>query len=117
MGVTVFQNTQSIAAGTEFRPDFRPNDRFGPRGGTVRIRAVIVTGGAVGDILETLFVGNTMVMNRNPIPLERAANAGVDNFVPAKEAPGLAHEVVDLRYFNTNAAARSVSYFVEIEDL
>ena len=116
MGVTVFQDTVLIAAGAEFRPDFRPNDRFGPRGGTVRIRAVLVTGGAVGDILETLFVGNTMAENRNRIPLERAANAGVDNFVPAKEAPGLPFEVVDLRFQNTNAAGRSVSYFVEIED-
>ena len=43
---------------------------------TVRIRAVVVTGGAVGDILETTFIGNTMVENRNRIPLERAANAG-----------------------------------------
>lgn len=114
---TVFQDTQSIAAGAELRPDLRPNDRFGPRGGTVRLRSVLVTGGAVGDILQTVFVGNTMVENRNKIPLERAANAGIDNFVPFKEAAGLPFEVVDVRFLNTNAAARSVSYLIEIEDL
>lgn len=113
---TVFQGTQQIAAGGEFRPDLRPNDRFGPRGGATRIRSVLVTGGAVGDILQTVFVGNTMVENRNAIPLERAANAGIDNFVPAKEAGGMPFEVVDVRFLNTNAAARSVSYFIEIED-
>lgn len=116
MPVTVFQATTSIAAGATLRPDFRPNDRFGPRGGTVRLRSVVITGGAVGDLLQSLYVGNTLVENDNAIPLERAANAGIDNFVPAKEAAGLPHEVVDLRIRNTNAAARSVSYFVEIED-
>lgn len=117
MATTVFQDTVAILTGVEFRPDFRPNDRFGARGGSVRIRAVVVTGGAVGDILETVFIGNTMVENRNRIPLERAANAGIDNFTPAKEATGLPHEVVDVRFQNTNAATRSVSYFIEIEDM
>lgn len=113
---TIFQDTVAIAAGAEFRPDFRPNDRFGPRGGAVRIRSVLITGGAVGDLLQTVFIGNTMFENRNRIPLERAANAGIDMFIPPKESGGLPFEVIDVRFQNTNAAPRSVSYFIEIED-
>jgi hypothetical protein len=111
-----YRGTQSIAAGAIFRPDLRPNDRFGGHGGKARVRAVVVTGGAAGDILETIFIGNEMVESRGAPSLEPAANRGVDNFTPAIEAVGGPADVIDVQYLNTNAAARSIAFVIEIEN-
>lgn len=110
----VYRGTQQIAAGAVFKPDLRPNDRFGGNGGTVRVRSVVITGGAAGDILETIFIGNEMIENRGAPSLEPAANRGVDNFTPAIEAVGVGADMIDIAYQNTNAAARSVGYVIEI---
>lgn len=112
----VYRGVQSIAAGATFVVPLSPNDRFGGRGGKVRIRAALVTGGAAGDILQTVFVGNEMLENRGAVALESAANRGVDNFTPALEAVGLPADPISVQYLNTNAAARSVAFFVEIDN-
>jgi hypothetical protein len=112
----MYRGVQSIAAGATFVPDLRPNDRFGRNGGKVRIRSVVVTGGAAGDILETVFIGNEMVESAQALALESAANRGVDNFIPALEEVGLPADVINVQYRNTNAAARSVSFIIEIQN-
>src|SRR5258706_12381195 len=111
----MYRPVQSIAAGATFKPDLKPNDRFGRNGGKVRVRGVVVTGGAAGDILESIFIGNEMVESEQMIALESAANRGVDNFIPAVEEVGLAADVVEVRFRNTSAAARSVSYITDIQ--
>lgn len=112
----VYRGVQLITTGATFTPNLSPNDRFGGRGGRVRIRCALVTGGAAGDILQTVFVGNEMVENRGSVALESAANRGVDNFTPALEAVGLPADPIAVQYLNTNAASRSVAFFIEIEN-
>jgi len=102
--------------GATFRPDLRPNDRFAGNGGTVRIRAALITGGAVGDILMDVNIGNELVESSGAVSLEPAANRGIDNFTPAIEETGVAADVIDVRFRNTNAATRSVAYFIEIQN-
>lgn len=112
----VYRGVQSIAPGAVFTPNLSPNDRFGGRGGKVRIRSALVTGGAAGDILQTVFVGNEMLEQRGAVALESAANRGVDNFTPALEGVGLAADPISVQYLNTNAAARSIAFFIEIDN-
>jgi len=103
-----------LAAGATFKPDLRPNDRFGPRGGHVRIRAKSLTV-ANGFIAETVFIGNEMVENRSQIP-DTTAPAIIDNFTPALEAVGGGGEVIDITYTNIGTAAATFNYLVEIEN-
>jgi hypothetical protein len=104
----------ALAAGATFKPDLRPNDRFGPRGGHVRIRAKSLTA-ALAFIGETVFIGNEMVENRSQIP-DTAAPFLVDNFTPALEAVGGPGDVIDITYTNIGTAACTFNYVVEIEN-
>ncbi len=104
----------ALAAGATFKPDLRPNDRFGPRGGHVRIRAKSLTA-ANAFIAETVFIGNEMIENRSQIP-DTAAPAIVDNFTPALEGVGGGGDVIDITYTNIGTAAATFSYLVEIEN-
>lgn len=112
----MYRGVQSIAAGATFVPDLRPNDRFGRNGGKVRVRAVGVPLGTYGngDVLETIFIGNEMVESAGAILCEQVLNRGVDNFVPAVEEVGLPADVINVQFRNTNAAARSINYVIEI---
>jgi len=104
----------ALAAGASFKPDLKPNDRFGPRGGHVRIRAKQITlANALGA--ETLFVGNEMIENRAQIPGDTTGQ--VDNFTPAIEAIGGPGDVVDVTYTNTGTVAiGTLNYVIEIEN-
>jgi hypothetical protein len=112
--------SQSIATGASFSPNLSPYDRLGGGGGRVRVRATLSLTGtgtiAVGDILETLFVGSEMIENRAPIATERAAGSGPDNFTPGVEALGAPSDPIALTYTNTNANARIVTGIVEIDN-
>jgi len=104
----------ALAAGATFKPDLRPNDRFGPRGGHVRIRAKQIT---LANALaaETVFIGNEMVENRAQIPGD--ASGQVDNFTPALEAVGGPGDVIDITYTNVGTVAiGTLNYVVEIEN-
>lgn len=104
----------ALAVGATSKPDLRPNDRFGPRGGHVRIRAKSLTA-AGAFAAETVFIGNEMVENRAQIP-DAAAPAIVDNFTPALEAVGGPGDVIDVTYTNIGTAAVTLSYVIEIEN-
>ncbi len=101
------------AAGTSFKPDLKPNDRFGPRGGHVRIRAKTLT--AVNSaVAETVFIGNELVENRGQITDDAAGN--VDNFTPALEAVGGPGDVIDVTFTTIGTAASTYSWVVEVEN-
>ena len=107
-------NIGLLAAGATFKPDLKPNDRFGPRGGRVRVRAKNKTTANV-TILETLFVGNELVENRALVPDD--ATGIVDNFTPAVEAIGGPGDVIDVTYTNSGTAAAALAnWVIEIEN-
>lgn len=103
----------ALAAGATFKPDLKPYDRFGPRGGHVRVRAKFITLANV-SIAETLFVGSELVEPRSVISSD--ATGQVDNFTPAVEAIGGPTDVIDLAYTNLGTVAGTLAYVVEIEN-
>jgi hypothetical protein len=107
----------NLAVGATNKPDLKPNDRFGPRGGHVRIRAKQNNTTAGFTIAETVFIGNEMVENRAQITSDAAGQ--VDNFTPALEAVGGPGDVIDITYTNigtATAATASINFVVEIEN-
>ena len=110
----MYRGTQLVqAVGTTFKPDLKPNDRFGPRGGHVRIRAKALNTVNM-QAVETIFVGNDMVENRGILPSDAAGQ--VDNFTPAVEAVGGPGDVIDITYLVTGTAATTYSWVVEVEN-
>lgn len=104
----------ALAAGASFKPDLKPNDRFGPRGGHVRVRAKQINTLNV-VVVETVFVGNEMIENRGNIASD--TTGVVDNFTPAIEAVGGPGDVVDVTFTNTGSAAVvTAAWVIEIEN-
>lgn len=104
----------TLAAGVIFKPDLKPNDRFGPRGGHVRIRAKQITL-ANALVAETVFIGNEMVENRGQITSD--ATGQVDNFTPALEAIGGPGDVIDVTFQNIGTVGvTGYAYVIEIEN-
>lgn len=109
----VYQDQVSVAAGATFTVPLSPNDRFGGRGGTVRVRSVATTGATSGLARRTLFVGNELIESNNGVLLKAA---GVDNFTPAVTALGAPADPIRLTFFVPGAGAIVVDYVVEIEN-
>lgn len=104
----------ALAAGASFKPDLKPNDRFGPRGGRVRVRAKQINTPNV-TIVETIFVGNELIEQRGQIAGDTVGI--VDNFTPAVEAIGGPGDVIDVTFTNIGSAATVLStWVVEIEN-
>lgn len=111
-----YRGITTIAAGATFVPDLRPNDRFGRNGGKCRVRACGQPLGtyANGDVLESIYIGNELVENQGPLLCESVLNRGVDNFTPSVEELGLPADVIAVQFRNTNVAARTVNWIIEI---
>jgi hypothetical protein len=104
----------ALAAGATVKIDTKPNDRFGPRGGHVRIRAKQINTANVA-IVETVFIGNELIENRALIAADTVGS--VDNFTPAVEGVGGPGDVIDVTYTNTGTAATVLmTWVVEIEN-
>lgn len=104
----------ALAAGATFKPDLKPNDRFGPRGGHVRVRAKQINTANV-TIVETIFIGNELIENRAQITADTVGQ--VDNFTPAVEGVGGPGDVIDVTYTNIGSAATVLAnWVVEIEN-
>jgi hypothetical protein len=110
----IYRGTQTAqAAGTSFKPDFKPNDRFGPRGGHVRIRAKNLTA-ANSTVAETVYIGNELLENRGVISADAGGN--VDNFTPAVEGVGGPGDVIDVTFTTIGTAASTYNWVVEVEN-
>jgi hypothetical protein len=109
----VYSDQVSIAAAATFTVPLSPNDRFGGRGGRVRVRSVATSGATSGLVRRTIFVGNELVEPDSGVLLKAT---GVDNFTPAQENIGAPADPVKVSFKNTSAGVIVVDYFVEIEN-
>jgi hypothetical protein len=109
----VYQDQPSIAAGATLTVPLQPNDRFGGRGGTVRVRSVATSGASSGLIKRTYLVGNEQIERNSGVLLKAT---GVDNFTPAVTAMGAPADPIVVQFFNSSAGAIVVDYVVEIEN-
>lgn len=80
------------------------------------MRSLQLTGQAATDVSQTVFIGNEMVENRGNIDVEAAATPGITNFTPALEAVGLPADAIAVRYDNNTAVAKTIKFFIEIEN-
>ncbi len=93
-----------------------PFDRFGGRGGRVKVQATGVLAEANGDLTMTVLVGSDILSNEAVIGAERIVNFGPDNETPAIMGFGAPADPITVRLFNANAADRTVTTDVEVEN-
>ena len=93
-----------------------PFDRFGGRGGRVSVKATGVSAEANGDLTMTVLVGSDILTNEAVIGSEAIVNLGPNNETPAIKGFGAPADPITVRLFNANAAARTVTTEVEVEN-
>jgi hypothetical protein len=95
-------------------PDLRPYDRFGGRGGAMKVRSSVAVAGA-GAVSETIFVGSELVEQNGIVGVERAVGAGPDNFTPAIGGVGGPGDPINITY-RAVAGPFTVTGFMDIEN-
>lgn len=93
-----------------------PFDRFGGRGGRLSVKATGVQAEANGELTMTVLVGSDILVNEAVIAGERALNLGPDAETPTVRGFGAPADPITVRLFNANAAARTVTTEVEVEN-
>jgi len=113
MGV-VRQRT-SVPATSNVVLDLSPFDRFGGRGGRLKVQVVAVTAEILGELTYTVLVGSDVLINAG-VPFGAAAGISPDNETPAVVGFGAPADPITVTLFNTNAAARIFHTSVEVEN-
>ena len=93
-----------------------PFDRFGGRGGRLSVKATGVAAEANGELTMTVLVGSDILTNESVIGAEAIANKGPDSETLAVKGFGAPADPITVRLFNANAAARTVTTEVEVEN-
>lgn len=103
---------QSIPANSTAAVDLSPFQRFGLRGGAIRVRAAIPVGSTLGDILGNLTIGSDQVARDSVVQ-----NSGtVTRETPAMEGFGAAADPITLTFQNTTAGAIVVNVVADIQN-
>jgi hypothetical protein len=106
----------SVPAGQTASPSLAPYDRFGGKGGAIKVRATVIAA-AANLVQETIMIGGETIEVNAPVAAERAVGAGPDVFTRAASGIGGAGDPITIIYRNTDAAARVVSGWMEIENV
>jgi len=111
---TIRQRT-SVPATSNVVLDLSPFDRFGGRGGRLKVQVVAVTAEILNELTYTVLVGSDVLINAG-VPFGAAAGISPDNETPAVTGFGAPADPITVTLFNTNAAARVFHTNVEVEN-
>ncbi len=111
---TVRQRTVVPAAGNTVL-DLSPFDRFGGRGGRLKVQVVAVTAEILNELTYTVLVGSDVLINAG-VPFGAAAGISPDNETPAVIGFGAPADPITVTLFNANAATRIFHTSVEVEN-
>jgi len=116
---TIRQSTD-VAASSNVVLDLSPFDRFGGRGGRLKVQVVAVTADiaplGVVELTYTVLVGSDVLINAG-IPFGKAAGESPDNETPAVMGFGAPADPITITLFNADAGAAHVFVTnVEVEN-
>jgi len=95
--------------------DLSPFDRFGGRGGRLKVQVVAVTGEILNELTYSVLVGSDVLINAG-IPFGKLAGESPDNETPAIMGFGAPADPITITLFNTNAMTRIFHTFVEVDN-
>lgn len=96
--------------------DLGPFNRFGGRGGRLKVQTTGVAAEANGDLTQTILVGSDVLMNAGQIVAEGSLNSGPTTETPAVRGRGAPSDPITITLFNANAAARDVISDIDVDN-
>jgi len=113
MGELRFRSVVPITGNTVL--DLSPFDRFGGRGGRLKVQVTVTTAQNIGDLTYTVLVGSDVLINAG-VPASAAAETPPDNETPAIVGFGAPADPITITLFNGNAALRTFFTNVSVEN-
>ncbi len=95
--------------------DLSPFDRFGGRGGRLKVQVTVLAAQNIGDLTYSVLVGSDVLINAG-IPSSAAAETPPDNETPAIIGFGAPADPITVTLFNANAALRTFFTNVTVEN-
>jgi len=95
--------------------DLSPFDRFGGRGGRLKVQVTAVAAEILAELTFTVLVGSDVLVNAG-VPSSAAVNTGPDNETPAITGFGAPADPITITLFNANAATRVMFTNVSVEN-
>jgi len=96
--------------------DLSPFDRFGGRGGRLKVQVTVLDSQNIGDLTYTVLVGSDVLINAGIPSSAAAAETGPDNETPAIVGFGAPADPITITLFNGNAALRTFFTNVSVEN-
>lgn len=90
--------------------DLSPFDRFGGRGGRLKVQTVAVAAENQGDLTFTVLVGSDVLINAGTPSSEAVAEIGPDNETPAIIGFGAPADPITITLFNAHATLARIFF-------
>jgi len=113
MGELRFRTVVPAAGNTVL--DLSPFDRFGGRGGRLKVQVTAVAAEILTDLTFTVLIGSDVLVNAG-VPSSAAANTGPDNETPAITGFGAPADPITITLFNADACTRVMFTNVSVEN-
>jgi len=95
--------------------DLSPFDRFGGRGGRLKVQVVAVGAEILTDLTYSVLVGSDVLINAG-VPSSAAANIGPDNETPSITGFGAPADPITITLFNGDACSHIMFTNVSVEN-
>jgi len=113
MGELRFRSVVPAAGNTVL--DLSPFDRFGGRGGRLKVQVVALAAQILNELTYTVLVGSDVLVNAG-VPSSGILETGPDNETPAIVGFGAPADPITITLFNANAAVRTFFTNVSVEN-
>ncbi len=113
MGELRFRTVVPAAGNTVL--DLSPFDRFGGRGGRLKVQCVAVAAEILNELTFSVLVGSDVLINGG-VPSSGIAETGPDNETPSVNGFGAPADPITITLFNSNAATRIMFTNVSVEN-
>jgi len=113
MGELRFRTVVPAAGNTVL--DLSPFDRFGGRGGRLKVQVVALAAQILNELTYTVLVGSDVLVNAG-VPSSGILETGPDNETPAITGFGAPADPITITLFNANAAVRTFFTNVSVDN-
>jgi len=95
--------------------DLSPFDRFGGRGGRLKVQVTALAAEILAELTFSVLIGSDVLLNAG-VPSSAAINTGPDNETPSIQGFGAPADPITITLFNANACTRVMFTNVSVEN-